>query len=314
MFKRYLGVSLLTAGMLVAGCSSNDDKDPVVETPTYVAPEGTVLNLIETAEEQGTFTQLLAAIETAGLTATLSSDTGVYTVFAPTDDAFAALPAGTVEGLSAEELLDLLQYHVNDNSAGLDSAALIALDGTNITMLDSKAAAISVVGGNVMIGTATVTTADVYATNGIVHVIDQVLAVPADPVIVDPVEGEHVVAELTNLGNYSVLVNGMTTHFPGTFEADNGGEGWTIFAPNDAAFSAAGTTSLAAATDLTLYTIGSTIAADALVDGTLTVISGDVLTVTSSGGITTVGGATVTDSMTVGNGVIHFIDNVVVPN
>jgi len=129
-------------------------------------------NLVATAQAAGQFNTLLAALDAAGLTGEIANG-GPYTVFAPTDAAFAALPPGTVEGLLAdtEALTAVLLYHVvagevtSTQAAGLPSAPTLGGESLPITQ----------VGGNLQVGGATVIQADVQAGNGIIHVIDAVL-------------------------------------------------------------------------------------------------------------------------------------------
>ena len=131
-------------------------------------------DIVDTAVGAGTFTTLVAAVEAAGLVETLKGE-GPFTVFAPTDEAFAALPAGTVEGLLADipALTAILTYHVvpgavmsTDLSDGMTAATV---NGAEITVdLDN----------GVMINDATVTTADIVADNGVIHVIDKVIMPP----------------------------------------------------------------------------------------------------------------------------------------
>lgn len=135
--------------------------------------DGHAMNIVETAAEAGSFTTLLAAAEAAGLVETLSGE-GPLTVFAPTDEAFAALPEGTVEGLLADTdaLTAVLTYHVvagavmsGDLTDGMTAATV---NGADITVsLDP-----------VMINDANVVTADIEASNGVIHVIDSVLLPP----------------------------------------------------------------------------------------------------------------------------------------
>jgi uncharacterized surface protein with fasciclin (FAS1) repeats len=133
-------------------------------------------NIVETAQEAGSFSTLLAAAEAAGLVETLTGE-GPLTVFAPTDEAFAALPEGTVESLLMEEnqeqLVGILTYHVvpgavmsGDLSDGMEAETV---NGATITVDLSD---------GVMINDATVTTADIEASNGVIHVIDTVLLPP----------------------------------------------------------------------------------------------------------------------------------------
>jgi transforming growth factor-beta-induced protein len=128
--------------------------------------------IVDVAAEAGTFTTLLAAAEAAGLVDTLNSD-GPFTVFAPTDDAFAALPEGTVEGLLADPdaLRAILLYHV---VAG-DVRAADVVNLTSATTVNGADVSIEVVDGQVLVGGATVVAADVEASNGVIHVIDAVL-------------------------------------------------------------------------------------------------------------------------------------------
>jgi uncharacterized surface protein with fasciclin (FAS1) repeats len=134
------------------------------------------MNIVETAVSAGTFTTLVAAVEAAGLVETLSGE-GPFTVFAPTDEAFAALPAGTVESLllpeNRDQLIAVLTYHVvpgavmsTDLTDGMMAATV---QGAEITVdLDN----------GVMINDATVVAADIAASNGVIHVIDTVILPP----------------------------------------------------------------------------------------------------------------------------------------
>jgi uncharacterized surface protein with fasciclin (FAS1) repeats len=129
-------------------------------------------DIIETAAAAGSFNTLAAAIEAAGLTETLKGE-GPFTVFAPTDEAFAKLPDGTVDALLKDKakLTAILTYHVlpgrvtSMDAAGLSSAKTV--NGADL--------AIKVQDGKVVVGQATVTQTDIAATNGVIHVIDQVL-------------------------------------------------------------------------------------------------------------------------------------------
>ncbi len=130
-------------------------------------------DIVETAAEAGTFNTLLAAAEAADLVDVLKSD-GPFTVFAPTDDAFAALPAGTVEALLADPdaLREVLTYHV---VAGKVMAAdVIGLE--HAETVQGGHLSISSENGAVRInGSATVTATDIEASNGVIHVIDAVI-------------------------------------------------------------------------------------------------------------------------------------------
>lgn len=136
-------------------------------------------DIVETAVAAGSFKTLAAALGAAGLVDTLKG-AGPFTVFAPTDEAFAKLPAGTVESLLKPEnkakLVDILTYHV---VAG-DVPAEAAMKLTKATALNKKALALEVKDGALYINKSKVTTADVKATNGVIHIVDAVLLPPAD--------------------------------------------------------------------------------------------------------------------------------------
>ena len=131
-------------------------------------------DIVDTAVAAGKFNTLAAALTAAGLVDTLKGN-GPFTVFAPTDEAFAALPAGTVEDLhkpeNKDKLVAILTYHVvpgrfpSGRVAGLDEATTVNGDTVDITTAD----------GQVMVDGAKVVMADVTATNGVIHVIDTVL-------------------------------------------------------------------------------------------------------------------------------------------
>jgi len=163
----FAGAAIAAAGM--AACGGDDDDAEPTPMPTAPAAAG---DIVETAVAAGNFTTLARALEAAGLVETLKG-AGPFTVFAPTDAAFAALPAGTLDRLLAnkEELTRVLTYHV---VAGKVTSADVA-KLTEATTVEGSNLRIKVEGGRVMINDATVTTADVMATNGVIHVVDRVL-------------------------------------------------------------------------------------------------------------------------------------------
>ena len=136
--------------------------------------EGHSKDIVDTAVEAGSFTTLVAAVEAAGLVETLKGE-GPFTVFAPTDDAFAALPEGTVEGLleDPEALAAILTYHVVPGkvmSTDLSNEMMATtVNGADVTIMTE---------GGVMVNEANVVTADIEASNGVIHVIDAVILPP----------------------------------------------------------------------------------------------------------------------------------------
>lgn len=132
-------------------------------------------DIVTTAVDAGIFKTLAAALTEAGLIETLQGK-GPFTVFAPTDEAFAKLPKGTVEGLlkDKEALKKVLLYHVV--SGNVMSTDVVKL--SEATTVEGSKVKIKVVDGNVMLNDAKVTTADVKASNGVIHIIDTVLSPP----------------------------------------------------------------------------------------------------------------------------------------
>jgi uncharacterized surface protein with fasciclin (FAS1) repeats len=132
-------------------------------------------DIVETAVEAGSFTTLAAALEAAGLVEVLQGE-GPFTVFAPTDAAFAKLPAGTVEALLADKemLTKILTYHVVAGTVTSDQVVKLSEAKTVAGIM----APIEVKMGSVYVAGAKVITADVKASNGVIHVIDTVMLPP----------------------------------------------------------------------------------------------------------------------------------------
>ena len=152
-----LSLSLLASTSAFAGGTTMPSKD-----------------IVETAVSAGSFKTLTAALEAAGLVETLKGK-GPFTVFAPTDEAFAKLPEGTVKSLlkpeNKQKLTAILTYHVV--AGNVKAADVIKLSSAKT--LNGQSVMIKVVGGKVLINGATVVKADIAATNGTIHVIDTVL-------------------------------------------------------------------------------------------------------------------------------------------
>ena len=131
-------------------------------------------DIVDTAVDAGKFKTLAAALKAAGLVDTLKGD-GPFTVFAPTDEAFAKLPKGTVESLlkpeNKEKLADILKYHVVASKAMAKDVAGMKSAKT----VNGKKLKLKVDGEKVMVNESTVTKADIEASNGVIHVIDAVL-------------------------------------------------------------------------------------------------------------------------------------------
>ena len=149
-------------------------------------------DIVDTAVADGRFTTLATALQAAGLVDTLKGE-GPFTVFAPTDDAFAKLPAGTLEALLKDipQLSNILLYHVVPGK--VMAADVVKLDGKMAdTALEGKQIGIKVDGDKVMLNdNVQVVITDVEAANGVIHVIDAVLLPPADEMAAEAKQGHR---------------------------------------------------------------------------------------------------------------------------
>lgn len=149
----------------------------VAAFPALAAPAQQEQDIVDIAVADGRFTTLVAALQATGLDETLKGE-GPFTVFAPTDDAFNALPDGMLEDLLAnpDQLADILLYHVVPGK-------VMAADVVNLSSADTvlgQPVSISVSDGNVMVDNATVIITDIEGTNGVIHVIDAVIVPGAE--------------------------------------------------------------------------------------------------------------------------------------
>ncbi len=163
-------VPAVLAALTVAGCGGAHNGVQTT-TPTSAHAES---DIVETAASAGSFKTLVAAIKAADLVDTLKGP-GPFTVFAPTDEAFAKLPAGTVDSLLMPEnkgkLQQILTYHVVSGRVGSEQVAQL----TSAKTVEGKDLAISQNAGTVMVNGAKVVKADIASSNGVIHVIDTVL-------------------------------------------------------------------------------------------------------------------------------------------
>jgi uncharacterized surface protein with fasciclin (FAS1) repeats len=145
---------------------------PASSLSAQMADPAPSMDIVATAVAAGSFNTLAAALDAAGLVATLQGP-GPFTVFAPTDAAFAKLPAGTVEALLKDKtkLTAILTYHVV--AGKVEAKDVVKL--TSAKTVNGASVTIAVVNGKVMIDGATVTSADIQASNGVIHVIDTVI-------------------------------------------------------------------------------------------------------------------------------------------
>ncbi len=173
-------VSSLLAPVLAASlsaCAASPAAPPVTPTETAATPaEPTKASgdIVQTAADAGSFKTLITAVKAAGLAETLQAK-GPFTVFAPTDEAFAKLPPGTVESLlkpeNKEKLRAVLSYHVVSGKVGSTEA----VKAQKAKTVQGQDLTITAAGGAVKVDTANVVKADIECTNGVIHVIDTVV-------------------------------------------------------------------------------------------------------------------------------------------
>lgn len=174
-----------TVVLVLAACSSNDTTETTTEPAPApmesIAPEdpGTIADV---ASANPDFSTLVAAVDAAGLTSTLAGE-GQYTVFAPTNEAFDALPAGTVDSLlepkNKEQLASILTYHVIPSgvmAADVTSGEIETVNGATLDIQVGSDGTVTLTDGQG--NTANVVVTDIVASNGVIHVIDAVLLPP----------------------------------------------------------------------------------------------------------------------------------------
>lgn len=269
-------------------------------------------DIVETAVAAGSFKTLAAALGAADLVDTLKGK-GPFTVFAPTDQAFAALPAGTLEDLLRPEskavLQSILAYHVVPGSVA--ASDVVKLRGA--VTVNGQRIEIQASDDGVLVDGARVTKTDIRCSNGIIHVIDAVLLPSTKDVVATAIEA----------GEFQTLAAALKA--AGLVEALQGEGPFTVFAPTDAAFAAlpAGTLDSLLRPEnkqklvaiLKLHVVPGRVFSDAAAKGaTVKALSGGELRTRSEGGKVLVNGARVLSAdIDAANGVIHVIDSVLLP-
>ncbi len=290
--------------------------DAVLIPPADAEPTG---NIVEVAVANGSFTTLVAAVQAVGLDTVLADPEATFTVFAPTDEAFAALGQETINALLADidTLSDILLYHVVIGAA-VDSITATSLFGEMVEMANGDSVIIDIRDGALFINDSQVIIADVPATNGVIHVIDAVLIPPSD----EP--GSIVDVAVAN-GSFTTLVAALEATGLDATLADTTAT-FTVFAPTDDAFALLGEgtiNDLLADTDtlsnILLYHVIADQEVPAEVALTLggsdvEMANGDTVTIT-----VTDGNLFINDSQVIiadvaaANGIIHAIDAVLMP-
>jgi transforming growth factor-beta-induced protein len=316
---------LVVASLVMAACAPAATPEPPKPQPTAMpeptaTPEPEPMDIVDTAVADGRFTTLVAAVGAAELVDTLKGE-GPFTVFAPTDDAFAALPAGTVDELlkpeNKQKLTDILLYHVV-------SGKVMAADAAKLTSAPTvlgKDITIKADMGNVYINEAKVIIADIETSNGVIHVIDAVLLPPSDDAMM---EKKTIVDVAVADGRFTTLVAAVTA--ADLVETLSGEGPFTVFAPTDDAFAAlpAGTLdsllkpeNKQQLTDILLYHVvsGKVMAADVVGLTSAPTVLGKDVTITVKDGKVFLNDTVqviITD-VEASNGVIHVIDAVLLP-
>ena len=269
-------------------------------------------DIVDTAVSAGSFKTLVAAVKAAGLVETLKGE-GPFTVFAPTDAAFAKLPKGTVETLLKPEnkakLQAILTYHVV--AGKVKAADVVKLTGAKT--VQGQQVDIKVTDGKVTVDGANVVKTDIETSNGIIHVIDSVI-LPADKDIVDTAVGAGSFKTLVAAVKAAGLVDTLKSKGP-----------FTVFAPTDEAFAKLPEGTVAdllkpenkdkLVAILTYHVVaGKVLASDVVKLSSAKTVNGKSATVkVSDAGVMVDGAKVVATDIETSNGVIHVIDSVILP-
>ena len=321
VMSRTLVASLL---VFLAACSDSGDgvlysgdlpAAPEASTP---APEPSAGNIVEVATASGSFPTLLAAVEAAGLADALSDESASLTVFAPTEEAFAALPEGTLDALLAdpEALAGILTYHVLGSEVGVSAA--LDLAPTTVETLNGVDVALTKRDDDYLyVNLSKVVDYDIEASNGVIHVVDSVLLPP------DLTPSTMTVAEIASSNDdFETLVAAATAaNLVATLNDPDAS--LTVFAPTDAAFEALGDATLnyllnnldVLESTLLYHVVAgaelSSIDAIAAAGSAVGMANGDEATISlgDSGLMIESANIVVTD-IVASNGIIHVIDSV----
>ncbi len=336
---RYIPAALIALSFAGAGCGSPrmEQVPPSIPPQQGMMPapaeQGVMvggammvrnLDIVANAMNANNVTTLVAAVKAAGLVETLKG-AGPFTVFAPTNDAFNKLPAGTVNTLLKPEnkakLVDILTYHVVPGALKIADLK----NGQMLTTVEGKQLMVTTSGSMVMINGAKIETRDVISSNGVTHVIDTVL-MPPEGVMVGGalmVRSMNIVENALNANNVTTLVAAVKA--AGLVQTLSGPGPFTVFAPTNDAFSAlpAGTVDTllkpenkAQLTSILTYHVvpGALRAADLKEGQMLTTVNGSTLKVTKRDGNTYVNGVMIqTADVISSNGVTHVVPSVLMP-
>ena len=318
MYHLVRNISFVAFLSATAACSSDDDSSSQAQAGATSTDDGsssggagaeTPGSIVEIAAGNEDFSQLVSSLTAANLVEALSAE-GPFTVFAPTDaafDSFEAANPGVLAGLSTEELTAVLTHHVVAgkimSSDLVDSSIAATLGGSYVGIS---------VGDSVSISGATVTTPDIEASNGVIHVIDSLILPPSNDVVQTAVAA----------GSFTKLAEALTS--TGLVAVLQGEGPFTVFAPTDAAFEAFETANPGVLSSLSneelsnilLYHVASGwVGASDLSDGMMipTSLEGKQITVALTNGAKVNSSSITQANLLASNGVIHVIDAILLP-
>ena len=328
---RSIGLSTILSvvvGLTATACTSPEATTEATKTPTAsmaasptAQPGGSIVDI---AIGNPSFSTLVTAVKAAGLTETLSGK-GPFTLFAPTNEAFNALPKETLDALLKPENRDLLRkvltYHVV-------SGDLMAKDlkSGKVPTVAGSTVAVEVQGAKVNVNNASVVKADIDAKNGVIHVIDRVLLPPdfalATPAKAKSTQAGTIVEVAASNPAVSTLVTAVKA--AGLVETLSGKGPFTVFAPTNAAFNALPKGTLdkllkpenrdALRKVLTYHVVSGDLMAKDLRSGKVaTVEGGSVAVKVDNHGVSVNGSNVIKADVDTSNGVIHVIDKVLLP-
>jgi uncharacterized surface protein with fasciclin (FAS1) repeats len=333
--RKTLLATVVVGALVLAACGDDSDSGstttaaPVetteapAETTEAPAPEGPG-TIVDIASGNPDFSTLVELVVAAGLADTLAGE-GPFTVFAPTNDAFAAVPADVLEALAAdtEALQKVLLYHVIVGAAVTSDQVAPG----EVEMGDGSLATLSAEGDALFIDDAQIVATDIEASNGVIHVIDAVI-LPADLVLgaeegMEEEAAGTIVDVAVEAGSFETLVAAVTA--ADLVETLSGEGPFTVFAPTDEAFAALPEGLLDALllpenkdilTQILLYHVvaGAAVTSDMVEPGEVTMADESVATLSAEGDALFINDAEiVTVDVMASNGVIHVIDAVIVP-
>jgi uncharacterized surface protein with fasciclin (FAS1) repeats len=322
----FVNLSEVTATNILADNGVIHVIDKVLLPPTLGETEPTE-NIVGTAIGAGSFNTLVAALQATGLDSVLADESQNFTVFAPTDAAFDALPDGVLEILlsNTDVLSEILLQHVI-SGAQVDSVTAFSLNGQSAATAAGNPIDILIENGQLTVGGSTVITTDIETTNGIIHVIDAVIVGDVE-IPAPPVPEPTIVDIAVENGNFTTLVAALQATGLDSVLADVD-QSFTVFAPTDAAFAQLGQDRINALLadpdtlrDILLYhVLGAEVLAEAALsvansdDNTVTTLNGDdiALNIVDHDLFINLSRVAATD-ITGSNGVIHVLDSVLLP-